>query len=429
VTGTRARPARDTTFVKPAVLYLSYDGILEPLGESQVVSYLERLAGDYAITLMSFEKPGDAADGARVAQMASRLAARQIEWVRMPYRKRPPVLSTAIDAIAGIVRGRQVARERRVQIVHARSYVPALIALGVRGASGAAFLFDTRGFWVDEKVEAGHWARRGLLYRIGKWWERRFFAAADAVVLLTGAGARALPELGVSVPAGVPVKVIPTCADLQRFSPGPKDAELAARLGIAGAPVIGCVGTMGNWYMRDEMIDCLAVFARSWPELRILIVTRDDHRALKVDLERVGIRSARLAIASTGFDEMPRYIRLFDAGLFFIKPSFSKRASAATKLAEFLGCGVPVLINDGVGDSGTIVRDGGAGVVLAALNARTYDAALAKIRTVIADPETGIRCRRVATEVFDLDAGVERYRRVYGQLLNRSQSAGTAGTY
>jgi glycosyltransferase involved in cell wall biosynthesis len=411
--------------MKAAVLYLSYDGVLEPLGESQVVSYLERLAHDFAITLLSFEKPDDMADRARVQAMSSRLAARQIDWVPLAYHKKPPVLSTAIDAIAGILCGRRIAREKNVRIVHARGYVPALVALGVRRASRAAFLFDTRGFWVDEKVEARHWKRGGVLYRIGKWWERRFYAAADAVVLLTAAGARAIPELGVRTAPDVPVEVIPTCADLQRFSPGPKDAALAAQLGVAGAPVVGCVGTMGNWYMRDEMIDCLAVFARSWPELRILIVTRDDHHQLRADLERAGVRGRRLVLAAATFDEMPRYLRLFDAGLFFIRASFSKRASAATKLAEFLGCGVPVVINDGVGDSGSIVRGANAGVVLGALNARTYDAALANIRAIMGDPEIATRCRRLATEVFDLEQGVEQYRRLYRLLLDRSKAAGT----
>lgn len=406
--------------MKPTVLYLSYDGVLEPLGESQVVSYLEPLAEDYAITLLSFEKPDATADSERAAAMSNRLAARHIDWVPMRYHKRPPVVSTAIDAIAGIARARRIARARKIQIIHARSYVPALIALGARGASHAAFLFDMRGFWVDEKVEAEHWKSGGMLYRIGKWWERRFYAAANAVVSLTSAGARAIPELGVKVSPGVAIEVIPTCADLRRFSPGPKDAELVARLGLAGAPVVGCVGTMRNWYMRQEMIDCLAVFARSWPELRILIVSRDDRDALRADLERAGVPSGRLAITSASFEEMPRYIRLFDAGLFFIKPSFSKRASAATKLAEFLGCGVPVIINDGVGDSGTIVRDGQVGIVLSSLDAKAFDAALAQVRSVISDPTMRDRCRRLATDVFDLDAGVERYRRLYRQLLQRS---------
>ena len=39
------------------ILYISYDGMLEPLGQSQVLAYLKRLAQKYSICLISFEKP------------------------------------------------------------------------------------------------------------------------------------------------------------------------------------------------------------------------------------------------------------------------------------------------------------------------------------------------------------------------------------
>ena len=40
------------------IFYISYTGILEPLGESQVLSYLEKLTKDYSckIILVTFEK-------------------------------------------------------------------------------------------------------------------------------------------------------------------------------------------------------------------------------------------------------------------------------------------------------------------------------------------------------------------------------------
>lgn len=405
--------------MRPVVLYISYDGVLEPLGESQVVSYLERLADDSLITLLTFEKPEDAGDAARMAAMAARLAARGITWLPLRYHKRPPVLSTIVDVLRGIWCARAVARSQRTTILHARGYVPSLIALGARSVTGAAFLFDMRGFWVDEKVEAGHWPAGGWLFRVGKWWEKRFYARADAVVSLTEAGARAITQLGVTLRPGLPVEVIPTCADLQRFSPAPRDTALAAQLGLGDAPVVGCVGTMGNWYLRQQMIDCLALFSREWPVLTILIVTRDDHDALRADLVRAGVPAHRLVITRAGFEAMPRYIRLFDAGLFFIKPTFAKRASAATKMAEFLGCGVPVIINDGVGDSGDIVRRGRVGVSLATLDLSSYGDALAQARSCIADPETPARCRRVASDVFDLERGVDRYRRLYATMVRR----------
>lgn len=45
--------------MKSAVLCASYDGMLEPLGQSQVVAYLVKLADAYQFHLLSFEKARD----------------------------------------------------------------------------------------------------------------------------------------------------------------------------------------------------------------------------------------------------------------------------------------------------------------------------------------------------------------------------------
>jgi glycosyltransferase involved in cell wall biosynthesis len=401
------------------VLYVSYDGVLEPLGESQVVSYIERLASAFTITLLSFEKPADTADTLRVGEMERRLEACGVEWVSLRYHKWPPVLSTVFDVVTGIVSARRVCRAGAVRIVHARSYVPALIALGARGASRAAFLFDMRGFWVDEKVEARHWSRGGLLYRVGKWWERRFFREADGIVSLTAAGVRAFPDIGYVLSDAVAVDVIPTCVDLQRFAPRPKDPELLSQLGLTGALVIGCVGTMSNWYMRDEMLAFLALVARSLEGTRIVLVTREDPETLRRSAEAAGILPQALVITSARFSDMPRFTSLFDVGVFFIRPSLSKRASAATKLAEFLACGVPVIINDGVGDSGAIVRAGRAGLVLSSLDEKSFARSLPEMRMLLADAGVRSRCRSVAADVFDLDRAVEQYASLYRRLAAR----------
>ena len=36
------------------ILYISYDGMCEPLGQSQVLSYLSRLAESWDVELLSF---------------------------------------------------------------------------------------------------------------------------------------------------------------------------------------------------------------------------------------------------------------------------------------------------------------------------------------------------------------------------------------
>lgn len=400
------------------VLYISYDGVLEPLGESQVVAYLERLTSAAAITLLSFEKPADLADRARMAAMRRRLEDAGISWIARRYTKRPPVVSTLFDIIVGRWIGCRWARSGDAgarRIVHARGYVPALVALGVKRASGAGFLFDMRGFWVDEKVEAGHWRPNALLYRVGKWCERRFIAEADAIVSLTRAGVQELPKLG-SVREGIPVEVIPTCADLERFAPVPADAERRRELGLDGRPIIGYAGTMSNWYLRHETLSYLAWLAGRFDQAQVFVVTREDHERLREDAVRSGLPSDRLVLARASFDQMPGLIRLMDVGVFFIRRCFSKRASAATKLAEFLGCGVPVVINDGIGDSGEIVRSARAGVVLPGVGREHFDRSAIELQAVLADPGTPVRCRETAAREFDLTSGATKYAALYQRL-------------
>ncbi len=176
------------------------------------------------------------------------------------------------------------------------------------------------------------------------------------------------------------------------------------------------MGTMSNWYMRSEMLSYLGRLSRSLPSLRILIVTREDHAVLRQDAMTAGVPAAALVVLQADFDEMPRYTTLFDVGLFFIRSAFSKRASSATKLAEFLACGVPVVINDGVGDSGAIVRDHGVGVVLPALDDVAFASSLPQVQGLLGDSALRDRCRKAAGELFDIEDGCDRYRALYQRL-------------
>ena len=399
-----------------AVLYVTYDGVLEPLGESQVVAYLDGLAERYLITLLSFEKPVDLADRARARAMARRLRDRGIHWVPLRYHKRPALPATAADLLHGSLRAVLTTLGTPLDVVHARGYVPSVLALFVKRVRKARFIFDMRGFWPEEKVQAGHWRSGSRVHGIAKRWERRFFESADAIVSLTRAGVASFPSLGYRIPENIPIEVIPTCTDLDRFAPGPRDGALARRLGLEGCPVIGTTGTLSNWYLRDETLRAMSAVAARLPRAKVLLVTREDHARLQADAGRAGIAADRLVLTHADFAAMPDHVRLIDLGVFFIAPTPSKRGSAATKLGEFLATGVPVLINEGVGDSGAIVRDGGAGVVLPGVAEADVSRALPAIEAVLRDPGAAPRCRDTARRHFDLRDGIARYAALYARL-------------
>lgn len=137
------------------VLYISYDGMLEPLGQSQVLGYLEHLARDRPIHLLSFEKPEDWARQPERAAVQARIQAAGIHWHPRRYHKRPSAIATAWDICVGTISALWLVLWHRIRIVHARSYVAAVMAWLVTRVTPAKFLFDMRGFWADERVDGG----------------------------------------------------------------------------------------------------------------------------------------------------------------------------------------------------------------------------------------------------------------------------------
>ncbi len=198
------------------------------------------LLPSYEITLVSFEKP----DANREA-LRRELSDYGIGWLPLDYHRRPPVLSTAARRVRRRLGAEDRASRRMASptIVHVRSYVPCSDCAGWRGdAPGARLIFDIRGFWADERVEGGWWPAGGWLYRVAKRCERWFFREADAVVTLTQAS---VPQIREWVgERGAPIVVIPTCAELDRFSKGaPRDGETTRDLGRGWWEL----GTTSNW--------------------------------------------------------------------------------------------------------------------------------------------------------------------------------------
>jgi glycosyltransferase involved in cell wall biosynthesis len=395
----------------PSVLYLSYDGMLEPLGQSQVLCYLERLAASWPIHLLSFEKADDRSDPDRMAAMRDRTSAAGITWHPLAYHRTPSAPATAYDIAVGTAVALRIARRHRVGIVHARSYVAATMALGIKRLTGACFLFDMRGFWADERVDGGLWSRDGRLYRAAKAMERRFLLSSDHVVTLTRASVREIVRFDYLAGRVPPITVIPTCADLERFRPRRADPDRPLTFGY--------VGSVGTWYLFDETLAFFNVLRRRRPEATLLVVNRSEHAAIRQAVRRAGIPEDRLELLAAEHPQVPEQIARMHVAAAVIKPSYSKIASAATKLAEYLGCGVPCVGNTGVGDMEEVLEGHRVGVALRGFSESEMEAGVDRLLALLADPETAQRCVGAARELFSLDEGVEAYHRIYRTLVVR----------
>lgn len=402
-----------------SILYISYDGLMEPLGQSQVWRYLSGLTERHRIVLISYEKADDWADEEARERLKKVVRSKGVIWVPLRYHKTPSAVATAFDILLGISVAGYLALKHRVKIVHARSYVPAVIALTLKKALGLKFVFDMRGFWADERVDGNMWPKGSRLYRMAKWFERRFLLSADRVVSLTQAAVdemRQFPYLQGRMPT---FEVITTCADLDLFK---LDASEQPTQKNDRPFILGYVGSVGGWYLFDETLQCFNILQQAIPDAQLHILNRGGHIYIRerLNVNKVDPESVRLEVADHA--GVARAMGQMDAGIFFYKPSYSSAACAPTKLGEFLGCGVPCLGNTGVGDMTSILENERVGVALGDFSEKAMRDAVARLLQLAREPDLQQRCRQVALGYFSLETGVQRYADIYCELLREDKA-------
>ncbi len=200
-------------------LYITRNGMLEPLGQSQVLGYLRGLSKHHRITLISFEKPEDAADTAAMERVRADCEAHGIRWLPQRFHHRPKGLAPAWSMAVFLWLCLREVRQGNAQLIHARSYIPAAVALVVNRLTGTPFIFDMRALWPEELITAGRLTRGSLMHRAIAATERACLQRAAGVVSLTHAAVGYLKETYPKEMSGQRIVVIPTCADLDRFQP------------------------------------------------------------------------------------------------------------------------------------------------------------------------------------------------------------------
>lgn len=399
-------------------LFVSIDGMTDPLGQAQVLPYLVGLAKKGCqIGIVSCEKRENWKNQHHIIEQIVKEAG--ISWDYCFYKTSKPFISKQqnYNTLKKIV-FQKIKENNNKIVLHCRSYLAGLIGLKAKQKFGTGFIFDMRGFWADERIEGGIWSKSNpigaYLYSYFKKKEKEMLVKSDAIISLTHKAKSIILswKLGIK---DAKITVIPCCADLSHFSKATISQKQLVDLQhkfpqLNNKFVLSYVGSLGTWYMADEMLEFFEVLSQS-TEAVFLIITKDDKSLVYEAAKKHGVPFDKLIIASATRAEMPYYISLSDASLFFIKPSFSKSASSPTKMGELLSMEVPVITNTGVGDVDTIINETSCGVSISHFEKEDYQKAILDLlenRNLYKKNTI-----HTANTYFSLDHGIEQYTKVY----------------
>jgi len=402
------------------VLYITYDGLTDPLGQSQILPYLIGLSQyGYRFTILSFEKKDRFQNEKAIIDQLT--AESNIDWVPLTFTTRPPLLSKFYDAVRMKRSAVALYRKEGFDMVHCRSYVAADAGLYLKKKFGIKFFFDMRGFWADEKKD-GTWNVKNplfnLVYKYYKTKEAEYLGHADYIISLTEAGKKEMSTWA-SFQENVPVSVIPCCADMQHFSLTNNEQKKKARenLEIKNAQlVLSYLGSVGTWYMLEEMLLFFKEVKKKYPDAKFLFITHTPRQMIDQHIAQLNLEPKDFIITQAARKEVPGLIKASDINISFIKPVYSKISSSPTKLGEVLSMGIPVIVNVGVGDVEETVNNANAGYVLHDFKEEDFKKAVDAIPSLLQKQPADIR--KAVENVYSLERGIQLYRKSYQQIFS-----------
>ena len=398
------------------ILYISLTGMTEPLGRSQVLEYLIDLSKKNKIYLISFEREQDLDSIDEIKVLTSKY---DIEWNYLIYSNKYGVLSTLGQIFKVFKIASKIIKNESIKIIHARSMIPATIGILLKKVYGVKLLFDIRGFAIDEKLDSGRLKKNSLLFKSLKMLDNYLYKKSDHVVTLTHKAKDILHKnLNIS---NKQITVIPTCASREVFKTLNIVDNIVFKKSLGykkNDKIIIHTGTVSGWYDFNNEVKLIKELMLQDSNIRFLILNKHEHDFILETINALQLDKKKVQIMSSSFIEMYKYLSIADYSIFFIKPSYSKQASAPTKFAENVACILPSITNTRVGDMEYYLNKYDTGYLVNLSNISSDLELMAK--RLLEDIETKSVNRTEYNKLFnthfDKEMAVKKYQSIYESL-------------
>lgn len=397
------------------ILYLTYDGINDPLGQSQIAPYIEGIAEqNFNFHIISFEKKHSKTNYDFKNNFV-------INWKKYKFTKRLFYFGKIYDYFRFLAISMQYTRKNNIHCIHARGFITGFVALLIFKLFKTKYIYDSRGLWVDERLDNNSLNKKNLIsnlvYNILKIIEKKIFFNANEVIVLTF---KVKKYLSLNNYCKINyITVIPCAADYDKFKLYPDISLLKKKFNINSSSfIISYNGSITGVYLFEEMLKIFEKINFFFKNSYFLVITNNVLDANKILLECNQKIKKNVIIVNATRDEMPKYLSLSDVDFFMINPTFARTASFPTKLSESFAMNKVVICNSGIGDVDFFLNKYKLGKII-----KKYDVfnKFYFLRTYLQIINTNNN-RSKTHNFFDLKVAIKRYKRVYSKIFKYENS-------
>jgi len=180
------------------ILFVTYFSANEPLLDSRTMPLLRefsKLGIEYH--LVTFEKrikPNQGILFSDSRYIKDRFDQTGVKWHPLVYHKKPPIISTIYDVVAGVVYCIFIAISQRVDFIHAQTAVGGAIAFCVSRLLNKKYIYDINGLLAEEYADGGLWSRKSIVFKTVRDFEKKIISRADGIIPLSERVAKNIRE-------------------------------------------------------------------------------------------------------------------------------------------------------------------------------------------------------------------------------------------
>ena len=382
------------------VLYICPDGILDNLGQTQVLPYIYGLnKKSYKFIILSFEKHDRKKE--ELLEQELILKKKNIIWYHLPFY--PGRHHRLLRFIFGPIKINLIFKKHKIGLIHLRAINAGALFLFSR--IKCPYIFDIRAF-------AGQLVDYGLLKNS---WLSKFFIYLEKILINNSRGIVVLDKSGFNYlksnfKLNSHIEIIPTATNTKRFNLIKKDNVNSQKkikfvlLGGANFP-----------YLTKKALLFLEILLKNKVDCNLDIINKGDHEYIKEIINEINFPMSKVKIFSIKPKDIYKVLPNYDCGLVFIKTGNWIKMSSPTKIGEYLAAGLHVIGLEGIEVLERLSKETKCVDVLPEnLNHKNFD--VYKIESLIKkikDKNRKKNSSNIAKKYFDIDNALEKYLKLY----------------
>ena len=295
---------------------------------------------------------------------------------------------------------------KRTDLLHCRSYLATYCS---HLASSKPIIFDMRSLWVLENISAGHLVMDKLITKY--WVQIEKYCLVRSVC--STAVSQWMLDYSISKVPSAKVELIPIGVDTSKFFYNTESRKkLKDKFGLDDELIAVYSGSLGLSGVNTRALEWLInQMIATQEKFKIVFISNDVKQRIVDIISRTDLIPDNVIVISPEHHEINNWLSVGDIGIHALPRQLDSDSRLGTKVVEYWANGMPVIVNENVGDAARYIHKLHIGLVVKNDNRQSELKEFMKFKGHRNAYESS--CRLAACENFDMKVIADKYLHCY----------------